>query len=120
LMSGKIKTSGGQKLDYHKSISIRLKVNPTVALKQGDKRVGKVIVAEVRKNKLAATEGMTLDTRLIFGEGFSAKEDAFQQALDDGIITKDGGNYHFKGEKIAYGENRAKKWFEENKNLLTP
>src|SRR5665213_2636673 len=41
LMSGKLKTSGGAKLDYHKSLSIRLKVNPTLSIKQGDKKVGK-------------------------------------------------------------------------------
>lgn len=101
LMSGKLKTSGGAKLDYHKSLSIRLKVNPTVAIKQGDRKVGKVIVAEVRKNKLAATEGMTVDAKIMFGQGFSASEDLLGDALDAGVITKKGNTHYFSQEKLG-------------------
>lgn len=119
LMSGKIKTSGGAKLDYHKSISIRLKVNPTVALKVGDKKVGKVIIAEVRKNKLAATEGMTLDTRLLFGEGFSAQADLLQDAIDAGVFTKTGNTFHFRGEKLGM-ISKVREWIKipENETLI--
>lgn len=115
LMSGKIKTSGGAKLDYHKSISIRLKVNPTVALKVGDRRVGKVIVAEVRKNKLAATEGMTLDTRLLFGEGFSKSADLLQDAIDKGIFEKVGNSYFFLGEKLGT-ISKLREWMKVEEN----
>ncbi len=117
LMSGKIMTSGGAKLAYHKSISIRLKVNPTIALKVGDKRVGKVVVAEVRKNKLASTEGMTLDARILFGEGFSKSADLLQDAIDAGVFTKTGNTY-FIGETKIGMMSKLKEWAKDNENFL--
>lgn len=112
LMTGAIKTSGGAKLDFHKSISIRLKKKMNAVLKSGDKKVGKVIIGEVKKNKLAATEGLEVEGQLLFGNGFSAKLDLLADAIDAGIITRDGANFYFGGEKIAYGEPKMRKLME--------
>lgn len=101
IMSGKVMTSGGAKLGYHKSLSIRLKVNPTLVIKQGDRKIGKVVVGEVRKNKLAATEGMTMDARVIFGEGFSSAADLLNDALEAGVFTKTGNTFFFEGVKLG-------------------
>ncbi len=117
LMSGKIKSSGGQKLDFHKSISIRLKVNPMIALKVGDKRVGKVVVAEVKKNKLASTEGMTLDARILFGEGFSKSADLLQDAIDANVFNKIGNTY-FLGETKIGMRSKLVEWAKDNENFL--
>lgn len=126
VMSGKLLTSGGKKLAYHKSLSIRLKSkygNPV--LKAGDKKVGKVVVGEVRKNKLGATEGLEIEAQLLFGDGFSASADLLSDAIERGIITKNGQTYYLGTEKLGRGLQSVRKQLEDDavltekvKNLL--
>lgn len=112
LMSGKLMTSGGAKLGYHKSLWLRLrKVQKRVM--NGDKQVGDVIEIEVRKNKLAGTIKQTTELTLIYGEGFARGEDAMQDSLDKGIITKQGQFYYFAGEKVARGQNGLRELFKD-------
>lgn len=101
LMTGVNKPSGGMKLNYHKSFSVRLRVNTKKAVMQGDKKVGKVIIGIVTKNKLSKTEGLEIESSIIFGEGFSASQDLLGDALEKGVITKTGNSYWFKGEKLG-------------------
>jgi recombination protein RecA len=114
IMSGKILTSGGKKLAYHKSLSIRLKQKQGVSLKQGDRKVGKVVIGEVRKNKMAATEGMELDGILVFGTGFSIGADLLSNAIDKEIIVKKGNTYFFGSEKLGIGLSRVRKMIEDD------
>lgn len=109
LMSGKMMTSGGKKLAYHKALSIRLKAKfGTPALKIGDRKVGKVVVGEVRKNKHAGTEGMELEGQLIFGGGFSASADLLADAIEKGVIVKKGTTYYFGTEKLGIGMGKVR------------
>lgn len=117
IMSGKLLTSGGKKLAYHKSLSIRFKQKQGVSLKQGDRKVGKVVTGEVRKNKLAATEGLELDGQLIFGTGFSASADLLNDAIDRGIITKKGNTYYFNQQKLGIGLGKVRQMFEADATL---
>lgn len=117
LMSGALKTSGGRKLAYHKQLSIRLRQKQGVSLKEGDRKVGKVVVGEVRKNKVGATEGMELDGQLIFGTGFSAAADILGDALDRGVVEKKGNLYYFHGEKLGLGLGRVRKLVEADADL---
>ena len=118
IMSGKIMTSGGKKLSYHKSLSIRFKQKFGVTIKQGDRKVGKVVVGEVKKNKLAATEGLELDGQLIFGVGFSASADVLNDAIEKGVITKKGNTFYFGDEKLGIGLNKVRILLQENEELL--
>lgn len=112
---GKLMTSGGRKLAYHKAISIRLKNKyGAPVLKSGDQKVGKVVVGEVKKNKLAGTEGLELEGQLIFGSGFSASADLLGNAIDKGVIVKKGNTYFFGSEKLGIGLNRVRKMLEED------
>lgn len=117
IMSGKIMTSGGKKLAYHKAISIRLKQKFGVVIKQGDRKVGKVVVGEVKKNKEAATEGLELDGQLIFGVGFSASADILNDAIDKGIVSKKGNTFYFRDIKLGIGLQKVRKLMEEDKEL---
>ena len=114
IMSGQLKTSGGKKLQYHKSLSIRLKKKQGVSIKQGDRKVGKVITGEVRKNKMAATEGLELDGQLIFGTGFSVAADLLGDAIEKEIITKKGNTYYLGAEKLGIGLSRVRKMIEDD------
>lgn len=113
IMSGKIMTSGGKKLAYHKSLSIRLKSKfGGNVLKVGDRKVGKTVIGEVRKNKLAGTEGLELEGQLLFGQGFSASADLLAEALEKGVIHKKGHTFYFGEIKLGIGLQNARKAIE--------
>lgn len=100
LMSGKLMTSGGAKLGYHKSIWLRLKkMNKRVM--QGERQIGDVIEAEIRKNKLAATLKESTELTLIYGQGFDKQADLLDLALTKGVITRTGNTFFLKGEKLG-------------------
>jgi recombination protein RecA len=112
LMSGKLMTSGGAKLAYHKSIWLRLKkMNKRVM--QGENQVGDVIEAEVRKNKLAPTMRQSTELVLQYGQGFLRGADTMQDALDKSIVEKKGNSYYFEGEKIAVGLPKLREAFKD-------
>lgn len=105
--TGRLMTSGGAKLAYHKSISLRLR-NGNKKVMQGENQIGEGVIAEIRKNKLAPTLKQTCDLTMIYGEGFSVKADLLQQLLDSGEVTKKGNTY-FRGEtKLGIGLNNAR------------
>lgn len=118
IMSGKLLTSGGKKLAYHKSLSIRLKLKQGVSLKIGDRKVGKVVIGEVRKNKVAGTEGLEVEGQLIFGTGFSASADLLADALERGAIVKKGTTYWLGSEKLGVGLQRVRKLLEADAVLV--
>lgn len=119
VMSGKLMTSGGKKLAYHKSFSVRLKSKfGGNALKQGDTKVGKTIIGEVRKNKVAGTEGMELEAQLFFGQGFSKTADLLNDAIDSGVITKKGNSYFLGTEKLATGLTKVRQMLESDAVLV--
>lgn len=107
IMTGKIKTSGGAKLEYAKSIWVLLrKANKRVM--KGDQQVGDIIEAEIRKNKLVGTLKQSCELTLLYGEGFSAEADLFNELLAKGEITKVGQKY-FRGETLlGRGLNAAR------------
>lgn len=72
LTSGRLKTSGGAKLEYAKSVWLTLKRSyGKPAKRSGDgKKTILFLECEVRKNKLASTEGMKCELSIVPGEGF--------------------------------------------------
>lgn len=107
-----VKTSGGAKLEYHKSIWLRLKRNGSL-LKIGEKFVGFKVDAEVKKNKLAPTERAECTMDFFYGEGFSATSDLLQDALDKGVITKEGNTYFAFSEKIGM-IGKVREWMKDH------
>lgn len=118
IMSGRHLTSGGKKLAYHKSLSVRL--SPTrsgTAIAKGDKIVGKKIVASVKKNKHAATEGTEMDVQFFFNVGFSSGADLVNEAIEKGVITKKGNTYYLGEQKIGIGINEVRMNVEKDDEL---
>ena len=113
IMSGRLHTSGGKKLSYHKSLSVRLQVKPNASMKVGDKKVGKVVTATLSKDKVFGKEGAETEGQLIFGTGFSASADKFEELLTAGEITKEGISYHYRGEKLATGKFKSMERLKE-------
>lgn len=104
IMSSRIMTSGGAKLAYSKSIGLRLKKG-NKRIMSGENKVGEVVIAEVRKNKLNASTGMETELQMVYGSGFSHELDLLENALEKGVITKVGQFYYFNNEKAGRGIN---------------
>lgn len=107
LMSGKLKTSGGAKLEYAKSIWLMLRVANKRIMK-GDQQIGLIVDAEIRKNKLVPTQKQIAELTMIFGEGFSAEADLLQTLLDSGEVTKKGNTFWRGDEKLGVGAAKAR------------
>jgi len=117
LMSGAPKAGGGKKLEYHKSASIMLKKKFGVALKQGENIIGHKIVASVwKKNKLVGNVGTQVETNFIYNTGFSASADILDEAIERGIITKEGNLHYFAGEKLGL-ISKVRTWIQDPVNL---
>lgn len=115
IMTGKIMASGGAKLGYHASQHIRLKVKYGVSLKQGENVVGKVITAEMKKDKLLGNEKKECDGQLIFGSGFSKQADIWEEAVRKGLTVKQG-NTWFLGEEKLGTIGKVREWLKVPEN----
>lgn len=95
-----VMTSGGKKLEYHKSIWIRLTKTGT-NLKSGEDFVGFRVEAEIKKNKCAPTQRQTCEMDMFYGKGFSGTTDLVAEALEKGVLTREGNTFHFLGSKLG-------------------
>lgn len=101
LMTGKVMASGGVKIGYHSSVHARLKQKFNAVLKQGDKKVGKIIVMEMKKNKLVRSEAQEAEAHFLYDDGFSKTQDLLETALDKKVIEKRGNTYYMGNEKLG-------------------
>lgn len=115
LMTGRLLTSGGKKWQYHKALSIRLKSAGKV-LKNGEETVGKIIIAEITKDKVRGNEKATVEGTLMFKTGFSIQADLLEEAIRKGVIVKDRAKYLLQGEQVAYGQTKMRDWLKEPAN----
>lgn len=102
---------GGLSLRFYSSIMLEL--SRASSLKSGDKLVGQDIHISVKKNKVA-TPGEECVVKLLYGQGFSAEADLLAMALRLGKLTKAGNTVYWGAIKIGVGENKARKFLEDN------
>ncbi len=113
IMSGRVMTSGGKKLEYHKTIWLKLRKLSSRVMR-GDQQVGEGIEAEIRKNKLAGTDRQTCELSMVYGAGFSVVADLMQTLIEKGEVTKRGTTYYFGETKMGVGLNKAREWLKEH------
>lgn len=116
IMTGALKSSGGAKLEYAKSLSVSLKRQfGKQAKREGDGKIYEVVVeAEVRKNKLAGTLGRKASLFMEPGNGFLVQQDLVEEALIKNVLIKEGQSYLFKGEKVARGMKALREWIKDH------
>lgn len=115
IMTGAIVAAGGAKLFYHASQHIRLKAKMGVLLKSGENVVGKIITAELKKDKLGGRERAEADGQMLFGSGFNKQADAWEEAVQKGFAAKQG-NTWFLGETKLGTISKVREWLKEEKN----
>lgn len=116
VMSGANKTSGGQKLEYHKSLSISLKpaYGREVTRASDGAKVGIVIEAEIMKNKKASTVGTKVELMMIPGQGFSKEADLLDDLIASGEVHLKGKTYYRGLTKMGVGVRAARAWLKEH------
>jgi hypothetical protein len=55
---------------------------------------------------------------MLFGEGFSAEADQFEELLEKGLIEKKGNTFLFMGAKIGVGKAKAREWIKDNQTTI--
>ncbi len=111
IMTGKIKTAGGAKLEYHKSIWLMMrKANKRVM--NGEQQVGAIIEAEIRKNKCAATMYQKTELTMLTGQGFLKGADLMEEAKEK-LFTKKGQMWYWGDEKVARGDKGLREVFSD-------
>lgn len=110
-----VKTSGGKKLEYHKSQWLRLS-RIGMNLKSGEKFVGFKVKAEIKKNKVADTEKQFAEMEFFYNRGFNPTSDLKEDALEAGVLTREGNTFFFKETKIG-SKSKLAEWMEDEENL---
>lgn len=83
-------TTGGNALKFY--ASQRIELRKTTSIKSGDEVIGTHVKVKCVKNKLSVPMKVC-EATMIFGDGFSAKDEAIDLAVDYNIIQKQGGWY---------------------------
>lgn len=117
---GGIYQMGGKKLAEKKKMSFRFRDKKTASgaslLKRGEDIVGKVVRISVAKNHFAPTEGMEVESNLLFQEGFSYQQDIVDDAIRREIFTREGNTFYFAQEKIGM-RIKLNEWIKDEANL---
>ncbi len=104
-------TTGGKALKYYSSI--RLDIRRIGALKHGDRILGNRTRVKVVKNKFAPPFRI-VEFDIRYGEGIDVVADLIDNAVDRGVIEKNGSHYTFGGERLAQGRERTREVLLQN------
>ncbi len=109
-------TAGGKALKFY--ASVRMDVRRVDTIKNGDEFVGNRTKIKIVKNKLAPPF-KTVEFDIIYGKGISKTGCILDMAVEQGICQKTGSWFSYNDEKIGQGKENAKKYLEDNPNILT-
>ena len=108
-------TTGGNALKFY--ASVRLDIRRIGQIKEGDQVVGNRTRVKVVKNKVAPPFKNT-EFDIMYGEGISYEGDLLDLAVQADIVNKMGAWYSFNKEKIGQGKENAKRYLQDNENVL--
>jgi len=108
-------TPGGRALKFW--ASVRLEVRRIETLKVSGEAVGTRVKVKVAKNKVAAPF-REAEFDIMFNKGISKSGGILDMATDMGILAKTGTWYTYRDMRIGQGRENAKKYLEDNPQLL--
>ncbi|MCX6737990.1 MAG: recombinase RecA [Candidatus Parcubacteria bacterium] len=108
-------TPGGMALKFYASVRIRLQ--RTAQIKQGEDIIGSRIKAKIVKNKVAAPF-KTAEFDIYYNEGISNTADIINAGLKYGVIKKSGSWFAYGEEKLGQGMPGTKQALKDNKELM--
>ena len=108
-------TPGGRALKFY--ASVRLDIRKIEAIKQDSEIVGNKVRVKVVKNKVAPPFRET-EFDIIYGKGISKSVNILDLAVNLDIVEKAGAWFSYNGERIGQGRENAKKYIENNPELM--
>jgi recombination protein RecA len=108
-------TPGGRALKFF--ADMRLDVRRVGDAKEGDNKVGSRVRVKVVKNKLAPPF-REAEFDMIYGEGICKLCDLIDTASELGVIKKSGAWYSYGETRLGQGRDQAKKFLQENPELV--
>ena len=108
-------TTGGNALKFY--ASQRIELRKTTSIKSGDEVIGTHVKVKCVKNKLAVPMKVC-EATMIFGDGFSAKGEAIDLAVDYGFIEKSGAWMTTHDGQRFQGLKKVQEYYENNTNAL--
>ncbi|MBQ9743931.1 MAG: recombinase RecA [Clostridia bacterium] len=108
-------TTGGKALKFY--ASVRLDVRKTETLKQGSDSYGNRVKVKVVKNKVAPPFKIA-EFDILYGKGISKSSEIIDMAVNLDIVEKSGSWFSYDGAKIGQGKDNARKFFEDNPELM--
>lgn len=108
-------TPGGRSLKFW--ASVRLEVRRAETLKDGTEAVGARTKVKVVKNKVAPPF-KACEFDIIFGEGISRAGDVLDVASGLDVVTRSGTYYNYGDLRLGQGRDNAKRFLQDNPQLL--
>ncbi len=106
---------GGKSLKYYARTCIELKKRSS--LKRGEEFIG--INVQLRSIKSYSTSPFKkIETRLMYGHGFSHEANLISVGLDLGVLTKKGNTILFGKEKLGVGAEKARLFLKDNPETM--
>lgn len=109
-------TPGGRALKFY--ASVRLDIRKTENLKQDGEVFGNRVRVKVVKNKVAPPF-REAEFDIIYGKGISKSGNILDLGVNLDIVEKSGSWFAYDGTRIGQGRENAKKYFEENPEIMT-
>ena len=108
-------TPGGRALKFYSSV--RLDIRRIENIKQDGEVVGNRTRVKVVKNKVAPPFRDT-EMDIIYGKGISKSGNILDLAVNLDIVDKSGAWFSYGGNRIGQGRENAKKYLEENPEIM--
>ena len=108
-------TPGGRALKFY--ASVRLDIRKIEAIKQDSEIIGNKVRVKVVKNKVAPPFRET-EFDIIYGKGISKSGNILDLAVNLDIVEKAGAWFSYNDERIGQGRENAKKYIENNPELM--
>ena len=108
-------TTGGRALKFY--ASVRMDIRKIENIKQDGQVMGNRVRVKVIKNKVAPPF-REAEFDVLYGKGISKEGNIFDMAVNLEIIDKSGSWFSYEGQRIGQGRENAKKYFEENPEIM--
>ena len=109
-------TPGGRALKFY--ASVRLDIRKTENLKQDGEVFGNRVRVKVVKNKVAPPF-REAEFDIIYGKGISKSGNILDLGVNLDIVEKSGSWFSYNGARIGQGRENAKKYLEENPEVMS-